>query len=29
LLAFILIDLNMLGLDESKNQKASERVDAG
>jgi len=29
LLAFILIDLNMLGLDESQNQKASEGVVAG
>ncbi len=29
LLAFILIDLNMLGLDESQNQKASQRVAAG
>ena len=29
LLAFILIDLNMLGLDESRNQRASEGVVAG
>ncbi len=29
LLAFILIDLNMLGLDESQNQKASDRALAG
>ena len=28
LLAFILIDLNMLGLDESQNQKASDRLAA-